>query len=56
MLPLPAHGKKPYDAGSPPARLEDDPVFRKHREDWELFHTRYVNPGAFAKGLGFERR
>jgi VCBS repeat protein len=56
VLPLPAHGKKPYDASLPPARLEDDPVFRKHREDWELFHTRYVNPGAFAKGLEFDSR
>jgi Tfp pilus assembly protein PilF len=54
VLPLPAHGKKPYDAGSPPSRLEDDPVFRKNPGDWEVFHTRHVSPDAFARGLGFK--
>ena len=44
VLPLPAHGKVPYDAASPPRELEDDPVYRRHRDDWERYHTRYVTP------------
>ena len=49
MLPLPYHGMTSYDA--PPGRLEDDPVFRRHRGDWDVFHTRYITPAAFERGL-----
>ena len=50
VLPLPAHGPRPYDPASA-LRLEDDPVFKRHRADWEHYHTRYVSPGTFASGL-----
>jgi Tfp pilus assembly protein PilF len=49
VLPLPYHGMTSYD--SPPGRLEDDPVFKKHRKDWDVFHTRYVTPTTFERGL-----
>jgi hypothetical protein len=42
MLPLPTHRSPKYAAGS--GRLEDDPVFQRHRADFEHYHTRYVSP------------
>jgi hypothetical protein len=51
VLPLPAHGARPYDPSRPPTHLEDDPVYRRHRADWEQYHTRYVGPDLFANGL-----
>jgi hypothetical protein len=52
VLPLPAHGDAPYDASVQPADLEDDPVYRRHPGDWERYHTRYVRPDDFTRGLG----
>ena len=40
VLPLPTHATAHY--GTPPARLEDDPVYRQHRQDFLDYHTRYV--------------
>jgi len=54
VLPLPAHGVKMTDA--PPARLEDDPVYRRFPDDWRIYHTRYVTDGEFARGLRTFRR
>ena len=31
--------------------LEEDPVYQRHRDDWQKFHTRYVSPDAFLSGL-----
>jgi len=42
VLPLPTHASARYDRA--PTRLEDDPVYRRHRRDFEEFHTRYVSP------------
>lgn len=42
VLPLPTHASGRYDRT--PGALEDDPVFRRHREDFETYHTRYVWP------------
>jgi hypothetical protein len=42
VLPLPTHANAAYDV--PPGRLEDDPVYRRHRRDFEKYHTRYVTP------------
>lgn len=47
--PLPSHAQSDYPAT--PQALEDDPVFQRHIEDWRRFHTRYVTPAAFARGL-----
>ena len=49
VLPLPAHDLQAYDV--PPGRLEDDPVYRRHSQDWELYHTRYVTPHVYERGL-----
>jgi hypothetical protein len=49
VLPLPAHNLKNYNR--PPGRLQNDPVYRRHREDWESYHTRYVTPDVFERGL-----
>jgi Tfp pilus assembly protein PilF len=49
VLPLPFHAQKTYDR--PPGRLEDDPVYRRFPGDWLKFHTRYVTPDDFGRGL-----
>ena len=49
VLPLPYHGMPGYEVGT--GRLEDDPVYRKHRKDWDVYHTRYVTPAGFERGL-----
>jgi hypothetical protein len=49
VLPLPAHDIVNYN--TPPGRLQDDPVYRRHPHDWEIYHTRYVTPDRFARGL-----
>ena len=42
VLPLPTHRSPQY--GETARRLEDDPVYRQHRADFERYHTRYVSP------------
>jgi Tfp pilus assembly protein PilF len=49
LLPLPSRDRTEYN--SLPARLEDDPVYRRHPSDWQEFHTRYVTPDRFQKTL-----
>jgi hypothetical protein len=48
--PLPAHDLPAYDSPVR-AELEDDPVYRRHASDWKTFHTRYVSPADFLRGL-----
>ncbi|MCA9169406.1 MAG: VCBS repeat-containing protein [Planctomycetales bacterium] len=47
--PLPSHTRTDYDG--PLIPLEQDPVFREHREDWQRYHTRYISPRQFQRGL-----
>jgi Tfp pilus assembly protein PilF len=54
VLPLPSHGAKSYDV--PPGRLEDDPVYQQHPADWQSYHTRYVTPDLYERGLRGSRR
>jgi hypothetical protein len=49
VLPLPYHGLKDYN--TPPGRLEDDPAYKRHPQDWQIYHTRYVTPDRFLKAL-----
>jgi hypothetical protein len=42
VLPLPTHASGRYD--TPPAELEQDPVYRAHCRDFEEYHTRYISP------------
>jgi hypothetical protein len=54
VLPLPAHDQTRYDR--PPGALEDDPVYRRFPDDWRKYHTRYVTPYQFERGLRSFRR
>jgi hypothetical protein len=51
VLPLPSHDHPAYGEDRTSGKLEDDPVYQRHRSDWEEFHTRWVSPTAFMKGL-----
>jgi hypothetical protein len=42
VLPLPTHASGKYDRA--PGALEADPVYVRHRDDFETYHTRYVWP------------
>ena len=48
--PLPSHDQPVYDPEAS-AVLEDDPVYRRHADDWLNWHTRYVAPDYFLRGL-----
>jgi tetratricopeptide (TPR) repeat protein len=50
VQPLPRHDRPDYES-YPAGELEDDPVYRRHPRDWEIYHTRFVTPGAFLGGL-----
>jgi len=45
VQPLPYHDKNQYVIA--PGRLEDEEVYRRHPEDWQKYHTRYVTPDVF---------
>ncbi|HYE65083.1 MAG TPA: hypothetical protein VD966_05845, partial [Pyrinomonadaceae bacterium] len=49
VLPLPSHDRREYTTVS--SRLEDDPVYRRHQQDWLNYHTRYVTPQGFQNAL-----
>ena len=48
--PLPSHAQPVYDPAASPA-LEDDPVYRRRPDDWLHWHTRFVAPDRFLRGL-----
>jgi Tfp pilus assembly protein PilF len=49
VQPLPYHAKNLY--ATPPGRLEDEWAFRRHPEDWQNYHTRYVSTDVFQNSL-----
>ena len=49
VLPLPYHAKNEYI--TPPGRLEDEWVYRRHPDDWQNYHTRYVTADIFQNAL-----
>jgi tetratricopeptide (TPR) repeat protein len=49
VLPYPYHARRDYD--SPPGSLQDDWVYKHHREDWQTYHTRYITAQAFKESL-----
>jgi thioredoxin-like negative regulator of GroEL len=53
VLPLPSHDDPQYDG--PLVNLEQDPVYQRHAEDWQNYHTRYVTPRHFQRSLWAER-
>ncbi len=48
--PLPRHGHPEY-AAAKSDEIEADPVYQAHSDDWQRFHTRFVDPRAFLRGL-----
>jgi Tfp pilus assembly protein PilF len=53
VLPLPTHRSGRYD--TPPRSLEDDPVYRRHPADWQIYQTRYVGGEAARDALREDR-
>jgi tetratricopeptide (TPR) repeat protein len=51
VLPLPSHDQPVYGNAHVSGDLEDDPVYQRHRADWEEYHTRWVTPTTFVRGL-----
>lgn len=51
--PLPYHGLKHYRGT--PGPLQEDPVYKKHKEDWGTYHTRYISSDAFNMALRFKK-
>ena len=49
--PLPTHERSTYPVEASTV-LEDDPVYRRHQSDWDIYHTRFVAPDRFLRGLG----
>jgi hypothetical protein len=49
VRPLPAHDNVEY--AGPLVPLEGDPVHQRHTDDWRVYHTRYVTPRRFQRGL-----
>jgi hypothetical protein len=52
VIPLPYHGMEDY--GYNPGKLENDPVYKKHKKDWAQYHTRYITPKLLRTALRFE--
>ena len=49
VLPLPTHRSPSYAETA--GRLEDDPMYRQRRDDFERYHTRYVSPSLVRDAL-----
>jgi len=49
VQPLPHHARREYT--EMPGRLEDEPAFRAHPDDWQHWHTRYVTADRFRRAL-----
>ena len=49
VQPLPYHAERDYT--TPPGRLEDEWAYRRHPEDWQNYHTRYITPDVFRNAL-----
>ena len=49
VMPLPSHSIKNYS--NPPTELQNDPVYKKHKQDWKTYHTRYVSPREFYEAM-----
>ncbi len=49
VRPLPAHQDSHYVG--PLVELQHDPVYQQHAQDWLDYHTRYVTPRPFQRGL-----
>ena len=48
--PMPSHDTPDYPR-EPYPTLEDDPVYQRYPKDWERYHTRWVAPDQYLRGL-----
>jgi hypothetical protein len=53
VQPLPHHAQSEYE--TKPGKLEDEVVYKRFREDWQKYHTRYVAPDVFRNVLRTNR-
>jgi hypothetical protein len=51
VLPLPRHDDSRYAGSTRPLELEDDAAYRRHPDDWQQYHTRFVAPDRYLRGL-----
>ena len=51
VIPLPSHHNSTYN--TPPTTLQNDPVYKQHKQDWITYQTRYVTPRPFYRALLF---
>ncbi len=49
VLPLPEHAMHEYRG--PLTSLEQDGVYRQHKADWQIYHTRYISADSLASDL-----
>jgi len=55
VYPLPTHSQTDDDYFELQyERLQDDPVYQKHKQDWVDYHTRYITPELFRTALNFK--
>jgi len=53
--PLPTHAQTDDDYFELDyERLQDDPVYQRHKQDWVDYHTRYITPELFRTALNFK--
>jgi len=51
VQPLPLHDRPDYVASTRSPELEDDPAYRRHPDDWQTYHTRFIAPDRYLQGL-----
>jgi hypothetical protein len=51
VQPLPSHDRPDYGRAAATLPLESDPVYQRHAADWQTFHTRFVAPHDFLRGV-----
>jgi Tfp pilus assembly protein PilF len=49
VIPLPSHADKLYTR--PPTTLQNDPVYKAHKADWQKYQTRFVSPLQFDRAF-----
>ncbi len=51
VQPLPLHDHPDYVESTSSPEIEDDPAYRRHPADWQTYHTRFIAPDRYLRGL-----
>ncbi|MQA28544.1 MAG: tetratricopeptide repeat protein [Luteitalea sp.] len=51
VQPLPSHDQPAYGRAVTTLELDRDPVYQRHAADWRTYHTRFVTPRDFLRGV-----